>query len=337
MYGKMALAQGLWNLFYGLVCLTFLALTGCQKNRFSLNIPPDFPDPVIPKDNIPDAARVQLGKKLFFDKNCSLDSTIACSSCHIPDRAFTDGQSISPGIYGRRGKRNSPSILNAAYLDLVNKDGGVVKLDMQPLVPIEDDHEMGISILKLAERLNRDPEYVHLSQEAYGRTPDPYVITRALSSFVRTLYSGDSPLDHYNRGDSTALGIDALAGKKLFESNRLNCTACHHGFNFTNNEFENNGLYEDYRDIGRALITLDSSDTGKFRVPSLRNVAITAPYMHDGSLATLGEVVDHYEKTGQNPTQLQSQKLKAFTLTGGEREALIAFLHSLTDQRYLEK
>jgi cytochrome c peroxidase len=127
----------------------------------------------------------------------------------------------------------------------------------------------------------------------------------------------------------------AIKGKRLFESERLNCTACHSGFNFTNNKFENNGLYPKYQDIGRALITLDSSDTGKFRVPSLRNVAITSPYMHDGSIASLEAVVDHYEKTGNEPTPLQSEKLRAFTLTPGEKEALIAFLHALTDEKYL--
>ena len=208
-------------------------------------------------------------------------------------------------------------------------------MDIQPLVPIEDENEMGISILKLAERLSQDPEYVQLSQKAYSRSPDPYVITRALSSFVRTLYSGDSPYDRYIQGDTTALSSVAIKGEELFESERLNCTACHQGFNFTNNEFENNGLYINYQDIGRALITLDSADTGKFRVPSLRNVAVTAPYMHDGSLGTLEEVIDHYEKIGNDPTQLQSKKLTAFTLTPGEKEALIAFLHSLTDKRYL--
>ncbi|MBK8503749.1 MAG: cytochrome-c peroxidase [Saprospiraceae bacterium] len=310
--GKWTSTLDMWNLFYGICYLLLFSNLGCQEKSYSLNIPTDFPDPSIPEDNVPNVVRVQLGKKLFFDTQCSLDSTIACSSCHLPERAFTDGQVTSPGIYGRRGKRNTPSLLNAAYLGLVNKDGGVIKLDIQPLVPIEDENEMGISILKLAERLSQDPEYVQLSQEAYGRAPDPYVITRALSSFVRTLYSGDSYLDQYSQGDATALSSIAIAGKKLFESERLNCTACHHGFNFTNNAFENNGLYINYQDIGRALITLDSSDTGKFRVPSLRNVAITAPYMHDGSLGTLEDVIDHYEKTGNEPTQLQSKKTKRF-------------------------
>lgn len=318
----------------GLSLICLLPFTGCQEKPIDLAIPDGFPAPEFPENNVPNRLRVQLGEKLFFDRNLSLDSTVSCSSCHLPERAFTDGLALSPGIQGRLGKRNTPSILNAAYLDLINKDGGVKNLDLQALVPIEDENEMGIPILHLATRLSKDPEYVNQAQAAYEQPPNPFVITRALASFVRTLYSGDSPYDRYVRGDSAALSPAAQQGKSLFESEHLNCTACHSGFNFTNNAFENNGLYTDYRDIGRALITLNPADTGKFRVPSLRNVGVTAPYMHDGSLVTLEDVIDHYEKAGQKATALQSDKIRAFTLSVDERKALIAFLNSLTDVRY---
>lgn len=325
------LAVSAFCLFFVFLVLMYFG-TSCEQKTYPLAIPEGFPEPVIPEDNRPTLARVELGRKLFFDKNLSLDSTIACVSCHLPEKAFTDGRQKSPGIGGRLGKRNSPSLLNAAYLDLVNKDGGVKKLDLQAIVPIEDENEMGISLLKLSERLHQDPEYRRLASKAYGQPPNPYVITRALASFVRTLYSGDSAYDRFLQGDSSALSPVARQGKRLFESERLNCNACHSGFNLTNNAFENNGLHDHYADMGRMLITGDSSDLGKFRVASLRNVALTAPYMHDGSLRSLDEVIDHYEAAGKNPTRRQSQKIRNFTLEADEREALLAFLQSLTGQ-----
>lgn len=311
-------------------------LFACQEQNFHLEIPVGFPKPEFPENNVPNSARVALGEKLFFDKNISSDSSISCVSCHHPEKAFTDGLAISRGIGDRPGQRNSPSILNAAYLGQVNKDGGVKNLDLQALVPIEDANEMGISILELAGRLNKDPEYVNLARKAYQQPPNPFVITRALATFVRTLYSGDSDYDRYMQGDSAALNAEALQGKNLFESERLNCTACHSGFNFTNNHFENNGLYSQYTDRGRARITLDTTDNGKFRVPSLRNVTLTGPYMHDGSVSTLEEVINHYEKAGQNPTILQSDKIKPFKLSAAEIQSLIAFFESLTGRGFVK-
>ncbi|NND04739.1 MAG: c-type cytochrome [Saprospiraceae bacterium] len=289
---------------------------------------------VFPAKNEPTPEKVALGKALFFDKNLSLDSSIACTTCHLPELAFTDGHVVSPGIYGRLGKRNTPSLLNAGYLDLVNKDGGVKRLDLQALVPIEDENEMGISILSLSDRLSQNSAYQKLSQEAYGENISPKTISHALASFVRTLLSTDTPYDNYLAGDSSALPPSAKRGLALFESNELNCRACHGGFNFTENAFENNGLHENYKDLGRALITLDSLDHGKFRVPSLRNVTITAPYMHDGSLGTLEQVIDHYEQVGQEPRRGQSKKIKPFALSTQQRDDLLAFLHALTDNIY---
>jgi len=310
-----------------------LVFIGCgQEDTYELQLPSHFPKTDFPSDNEPTTARVALGKKLFFDTSVSLDSTLSCQSCHLPERAFTDGNAISPGIHARLGNRNAPTLLNVAYLSAVNKDGGVRSLDLQALVPIEDENEMGISILRLSERLNQNPEYVQLAEDAYGQPINAYVVTRALASFIRTLYSGNSPYDQYITGDSSALSDKELRGKQLFESERLNCTACHSGFNFTDNSFENNGLYQTYKDVGRMLITQDSADLGKFRVPTLRNISITAPYMHDGSLSSLEEVIGHYEKVGQDPTNLQSKKLKAFNLNAEEKEALIAFLKALREK-----
>ena len=320
----------------GLGIMILVMVLGCGGDAMYIaNFPNHFPQPTIPPDNKLTRQRVELGKKMFFDKSLSLDSTIACVSCHHPDKAFTDGLALSRGIHGRKGKRNTPSIMNAALVPLINKDGGVKKLDLQALVPIEDENEMGISILHLSQRLARDPEYVNLSREAYEMPPSAYVITRALASFVRTLYSGNSRYDHFIQGDSTALTSREKMGRVLFQSDRLNCTSCHGGIQFTNHAFENNGLYSTYMDLGRALITLDSADTGKFRVPSLRNVGITAPYMHDGSLANLEEVINHYEDTGISPKKGQSKKIKAFSLSSEEKGRLIAFLSALTDEQFI--
>ncbi len=321
-----------WLTIFGIILIIW---PGCQEPSFEIKVPDYFPEMKIPEDNVPTTARVELGQRLFFDKSLSLDSSISCRSCHLPELAFTDGKAISPGIHGRMGNRNSPSILNAAYLDLINKDGGVRSLELQPLVPIEDENEMGIPIQKLVKRLEKDRHYQKMAMTAYGRNLDAYVITRSLASFVRTLISSDSPYDHFMQGDSTALSPGAQKGLELFRSERLNCTSCHSGFNLTNNQFENNGLYQVYEDPGRSLITLDSVDLGKFRVPSLRNIAITAPYMHDGSLQTLEEVLTHYQKAGQDPTTTQSDKLKSFILSEEEEKQLISFLQGLTDSIYL--
>jgi cytochrome c peroxidase len=284
----------------------------------------------IPEDNLLTDSRIALGRKLFTDPALSLDSSISCTHCHLPHLAFTDGQAKSLGIEGRIGKRNAPSLINAGYLDLINRDGGVRRLDLQAMVPIEDENEMGISVLKVSERLNQNQAYRDLAQKAYQDTITPFVITRALGSFLRTLVQGDSPYDRYLQGDHSALSASARSGLEIFASERLNCTACHQGFNLTNNQFANNGLYHEYADLGRFVITLDSADIGRFRVPSLRNVALTSPYMHDGSLPDLDAVLDHYEQAGHHPTPWQSPELQAFTLTANEREDLKAFLEALT-------
>ena len=320
----------LWILIGG-----FLSFNCHSDPLYPLDIPGHFPDIVVPEDNQPTVARVALGEKLFFDPVLSIDSSLACTSCHLPSQAFTDGKPVSPGVKGRLGKRNSPTLLNVAYVDKINKDGGVKSLDLQALVPIEDENEMGISILKVAERLKQNSNYRELAQKAYGRLPDAYVVTRALASFLRTLYSGSSPYDWWLQGDSLALTGQQQLGLSLFESKRLNCMACHRGFNLTNHAFENNGLYLEYQDIGRALITMDSSDIGKFRVPSLRNVGVTAPYMHDGSIPSLDSVINHYTSVHLKTRPLKSAHLHPFYLNQKEKDALVAFLHALTDEAFI--
>jgi len=189
---------------------------------------------------------------------------------------------------------------------------------------------MDISILKVAKRLNQQPTYVALAQKAYQRPLDAFVITRALASYLRTLISTNSKYDQYIEGDSMALSEAAISGKQLFFSSKTNCSRCHAGFNFTNNQFENNGLYKEFNDNGRERITLQPEDNGKFRVPTLRNIELTAPYMHDGSLKNIEAVIAHYNSGGKNHPN-QNDLIKPLSLTPTEKQDLIAFLKSLTD------
>ncbi|MBX2817853.1 MAG: cytochrome-c peroxidase [Saprospiraceae bacterium] len=303
-------------------------LAGCSAPVSSDFFPYHFPEVDIPSDNAITDTRVALGERLFFDPLLSADTSISCVHCHLPEYAFADTTALSDGVAGALGKRNAPSLFNRAYLGLINKDGGVKNLDLQALVPIEDEHEMALPVLKLQERLRNDREYQEMSMLAYGRQPDAYVVTRALASYVRTLISADAPYDRHLQGDATALGADAQAGMHLFESDRLGCCNCHAGVLLTTHDFANNGLYEQYADRGRGLITMDSSDYGKFRIPSLRNVSLTAPYMHDGSLSSLDEVIDHYAFFASR--QGRDDRLRTFELTAMERQQLKAFLDSLT-------
>jgi len=304
-------------------------LSCSQVKHVYPTVPDYFGDINYPEDNLPTASRLTLGKQLFFEKALSIDSTLSCNSCHLHEYALADNLPISLGVDDRLGKRNTPSLYNAGYLDLINKDGGVSHIDLQAMVPIEDENEMGISILKVADRLNANLNYVDLSYQAYNRAPDAYAVTRALATYVRSLVSSDSPYDRYLNGDKTALTTDQEAGRVLFYSDRLKCGSCHSGFNLTDNSFQNNGLYKEYSDLGRALITQDKKDIGKFRVPSLRNASLTAPYMHDGSLDDMEAVIDHYASGGSCHIN-QSADVIGFEITLEERSQLISFLEGLT-------
>lgn len=329
------------------ICILFFFFASCQapteeqslpiidSRPYPLIIPQGFPEPVMPADNQLTISRVALGKKLFYEPLLSLDSTLTCASCHILSKGLADNIAISPGVGGRRGFRNPPTLANVAYLTRINKDGGVVKLGLQALVPIEDEDEMHLPIREASSRLAEHPAYVELAQQAYGRDPDPYVISRALAAFERTMISGNAPYDQYTfQNKKEALTITELRGKDLFFSDKTNCSQCHSGFNFTDNSFKNNGLYLDYKDFGRMRVTSLEEDKGVFRVPTLRNIGLTFPYMHDGSVASLEDVLDHYTSGGlQHPNQ--SSLVRPFQLSTTERADLIAFLHTLTDTTFI--
>ncbi len=301
-----------------------------------LAVPPGFPAPDFPPDNQLTAARFALGKRLFYDPILSRDSTVSCASCHAQNHAFSDSVAFSPGAGGAAGVRNSPTLANIGYHPYFTREGGVPTLEMQILVPIQEHNEFNFNILEIAERLKKDTSFVRQSREAYDRDPDFYIITRSIACFERTLISGQSRYDEFfYLKKNNALNNAEKHGMDLFFSEKTNCSVCHAGFNFSNYAFENNGLYENYPDAGRFRLTEDSSDVARFKVPTLRNVGLTAPFMHDGSFLTLEKVVEHYNSGGKNHPH-KSDLIKPLGLTAGERADLVAFLRSLTDEKFVK-
>ncbi|MBK7304476.1 MAG: c-type cytochrome [Saprospiraceae bacterium] len=265
----------------------------------------------------------------------SKDSTKSCASCHLAANSFSDTVAFSLGIENRLGTRNSPSLANVVYQDKLLREGSVPSLEMQIAVPIQEHNEFDFNIVRIAERLNNNQMYADLSMEAYGRKPDPFVITRSIAAFERTLLSGNSLFDQwYFQKLPKAYRPEVARGFLLFQSDRLNCIQCHNGFLFTNQSYQNNGLYIHYPDSGRMRFTQLEQDRAMFKVPSLRNVGLTAPYMHDGSLKSLDQVIDHYASGGK-PHANKNSLIKSFVLNPEERKDLLAFLNSLTDFNFI--
>jgi len=321
-----------------LIVVFFLGLSlfhSCSNKTYFLAELIPVPAPL---DNPTTSDKAELGRKLFFDKRLSLDGTIACASCHDPRKAFTDQLTTSRGINGQVTERNSPSLLNSGFLKTAMFDAHLQTLELQVIVPIQEKTEMGHNMKVLIPQLRAIPEYQAAAKKIFNRDFDAFVLTRSISAFERTLVSMNSKYDQYMRGDKDALSRDEKAGLKLF-SEKLYCTQCHPAPYFTTFEAENNGLYQDYEPIadkGRFRIHLDSNDIGKFKVPSLRNIELTFPYMHDGNLKTLVDVIAHYSKGGQRHPK-QNKVIVPFALNEGEQKQLIAFLRSLTDTSYLQK
>lgn len=299
-----------------------------------LDVPMGFPAPEFPEDNLFTSERWQLGKRLFYDPIMSSDYSIACVSCHKPESGFSDDKALSLGIEERMGTRNAPTLANVAYHPYYTREGGVPTLEMQILVPIQEHVEFDFNILLIADRMLGDSTYIQQSLDAYNRNPDPFVITRAIACFERSLISGGSRYDQFINGDPLALSLAERQGMALFFSERLSCASCHSGFNFTNYSFENNGLYDEYPDPGRFRFTNVEADRALFKTPTLRNVEVTAPYMHDGSLSSLEAVIEHYNQGGANHPH-KSHHIKPLNLSEKERHALVAFLKSLTDDHFI--
>lgn len=329
------------NLYLVLVSLIALAI-GLEKvlidDTYILTIPKGFPEPYIPEDNKLTQSRVTLGKRLFFDVRLSRNNSLACVSCHNPKFAFTDGSPLSIGNKGALLTRNAPTLTNIVFQDSgLLFDRGVPTLEMQILVPIQEHNEFDFNILLIAERLKLDTALQALSIQAYNSEITPFVITRSIAAFERTLISGDSPYDQFINGDSTALTINQQKGMDLF-FNTLNCTQCHSGFNFTNNSLSNNGLYTNPYplDSGRMRVTANEKDRDLFKVPTLRNISVTGPYMHNGSISSLEGVIEHY-MTGGEVHFNKNESLEPFELNNNDKQYLVQFLESLTDSVFINQ
>ncbi len=281
----------------------------------------------------------ELGEKLFFDPILSLDSTISCASCHIPEFAFADTVKFSKGVGDKIGDRNTPSSMNMAARAHFFFDGRAMTLQEQVVQPIHNPVEMALEVGDAVQRLKNSP-YNQWFNTIYEADIDSTLLGNALAAFVFTLESpGDAAFDKWINGDSSAMSESQMRGHKIFME-KGKCFDCHFSPDFTGDEFRNIGLFtgeEGFSDLGRYKITGDSSDLGKMKVPGLRNIEITAPYMHNGAFATLEEVVDYYDNPSQfiqNSINIDTLLQKPLGLSSTDKADLVNFLRALTDEKF---
>ena len=317
-------------------------MSACQKQGSETlpisvwEAPPWFPEMDIPEDNAFTLSRWELGKKLFYETRLSIDNSISCASCHDPNLSFSDNKALSPGVFNRPGTRNASMLANIGYAPNLLREGGIPTLEMQVLVPIQEHNEFNHNIVDIAAELNADSVYLSMALEAYESDVNAFVITRSLANFQRTLISGNSAYDHYLfLGRTNSLSIEAINGMELFNSSRLKCSECHSGVFFTNFDFANNGLQEMYADSGRMRLTGLESDRAVFKVPSLRNIEVTGPYLHNGSIETLMDVIELYSNGGFDHVNKSELLQDPIDLSDVEKNQLHAFLLSLTDPSFL--
>ena len=345
------------RIFLGLLFPVVLASWGCPSGTptqgagsfpigtpVEIEAPLGLPPVLIPADNPPTAETISLGRRLYYDPMLSVDDTVACASCHHPDFGFTDGKPVSEGVNGQKGGRNAPTVFNVAYFATQFWDGRAPNLEKQAEGPVQNPIEMAHTLEGVEQKLTADPTYQAEFEEAFGPGPITYEkVEKAIASFERTVISGNSPFDRYfYGGDETTLSEAAKRGLEIFRNpQKGNCTACHPIGLFTDNQFHNIGVGVDDQgeltDVGRYEVSKNEADRGAFKTPSLRNIALTAPYMHDGSLKTLKEVVDFYIGGGNSNPHLDPQ-LKVLTPTTETGEVnwsgadLEAFLEALTGE-----
>jgi len=284
----------------------------------------------IPEDNPMSAAKVALGKQLYFDPRLSKDGTVSCATCHDPAKGWTDQLPVSTGVGGKHGTRSAPTVLNSAFNYMQFWDGRAPSLEAQALGPIENPVEMANTLPKVVAWLNTVPGYRAQFQAVFGGPATADRLAKAIGCFERTVYSGNSPYDRYTQDkDKSALSPAAKRGLKLFEG-KARCTQCHVGFDLSDRVFHNIGVGMDKKDpdLGRYTVTHQDKDKGAFKTPILRDLTKTAPYMHDGSVETLEEVIDLYLVGGEDNPWLDP-KMKPLDLTDAEKADLLAFLKSL--------
>lgn len=358
-----------------LVAITGIAaLAGCRRDKeepeppprvgtpYTLVIPSNLPPMEIPPDNPLTVEGVALGRFLFYDERLSGDNGMSCASCHSPSLAFTDGKAVSKGIDSIAGTRSAMPLINLGYSDHFFWDGRASTLEQQALEPVTNPIEMHDTWPNAMSKLQADAAYPTLFDRAFGTQQiDSMLVVKAIAQFIRTMVSGNSPFDKFRRGEAI-LPVDAQVGFDLFQKEGgaigqiipvagstpvvgqggADCFHCHTeaaGL-FTDEQFHNNGLDTVFSDIGRAGVTNDPADLAKFKTPTLRNIMVTAPYMHDGRFTTIDQVLDHYNEGGHaSPTVDPFMKFTSPDMTLGlsptKRMQIKAFLNSLTDDEFL--
>ncbi len=286
-----------------------------------------------PKDNPYSAEKAELGKLLYFDKRLSADGTVSCATCHSPQFAYTDGKPVSDGIKGQRGGRSAPTVINRAYSLAQFWDGRAKSLEEQSIGPMANPIEMGNTHEAVVKSLKGIEGYRKLFAKVFGTENfDITHVAMAIATFERTVLSGNSPYDRYKAGDKKQLSASAVRGMDVY-LNKAKCDQCHEGINFTTNAYHNLGVGTDKPnpDEGRFAVTKNAADWGAFKTPTLRDIARTAPYMHDGSLKTLEEVVDFYDKGGL-PNKNLDERMKKLNLTAQDKKDLVEFMKSLNGE-----
>lgn len=321
-------------------------------------LPADLWELLVPEDNPVTPERVALGRALYFDPRLSQDGTVSCATCHAPDKGFADGKKVSEGIGGQKGTRNAPTVLNAVFYEFQFWDGRAASLEEQAKGPLVNPVEMGnASHDDVVKTVRAIPEYQAAFKSAFGREPSIDDVAAAIAAFERSVLSGNSPFDRFVAGDQGALSEPARRGWELWNG-KARCNTCHPFGgatpNFSDNKFHNIGVaakgrdfatlarraasesdpaqlafHPDFSELGRFVVTRQPKDIGAFKTPGLRDVALTAPYMHDGSEATLLDVVVFYDKGGE-PNPYLDGGIVPLHLTDQEKQDLVAFMEALT-------
>ena len=350
----------LHRLLLALFLFIALASRAGAADTFDWRLPPWMPPPPVPTDNPMSASKVELGRRLFYDIRLSGPGYMSCATCHQQNRGFADDKRVPIGITGEHHHRNSMGLSNVAYFKTLTWANSLERhLEVQLRRPLFGTKPVEMGSLgheqAIVDLLSSNSVYRRLFEESFPETDGQIDFTgigKAIAAFQRTLISARSPLDRYRYGgDASAISIAAKRGEKLFFGDTLKCAQCHKGVHFTDaassTQYHNTGLYNvdgsgglPARDQGLFDVTNKPEDMGRFRTPSLRNIAVTAPYMHDGSIATLSKVIDHYAAGGRAaqsgmPSPLRSRHVTGFRLADNEKADLIAFLKSLTDPEFL--
>lgn len=348
------------KIIYILGFILFLILTfqACRKDTqhhiptpYNLKIPSHFPPMIIPEDNPMTVEGVALGRKLFYDPILSSDLTISCGTCHRPDVSFSDDATVSTGVNGQKGKRNSMALVNLGWQDFFFWDGRAQTLEEQVFHPVRDPSEMNLDWSTAEKRLIEDDEYPELFHQAFGEEGiDSVKTSKAIAQFLRTLISGESKFDYFYKRIHGFEMTDAETQKSFFTAEEItgygmflgeqgDCSHCHSGPLIHNNLYSNNGLDMVFEDEGLGGITGFQKDMGRFKVPTLRNIALTAPYMHDGRFETLDEVLKHYNSgLVKSPTidpNMKKVDQGGIGLQGEELMMIKSFLHTLTDENFI--